>query len=478
MQNILFYSKQKPFFYPVIDKHYTWVPIHNEFNFEILSEHWLKYKPLAIYTYGDEIPWQILSSIFRLRKCWVHLDKLPDSIDVVPNVFSNILGHKFDSENPIMSIISTSFNSKHKIMRPFNSLRSQTYTNWEWIIWDDSENDETYKNLLELQKKDLRIRVFKAPYHSGYIGEMKRMAAGMAQGSFIVEVDHDDDLHSNLLKWIHDASKQFPDANFFYTDCAELTEEIYTPATYGEFFAFGYSMHYNEWSKMHNTWLAPAVAPCPNAVTLSHIVGVPNHVRVWKTDHYDKIGKHNPLLSVADDYDILLRSYIEGKWCHIRADGYYQYRNRDGNFTFIRNSLIQHNVKHIYPFYADKLPKRHPQNTQNVQQFKIDEEFYEKTHHEFIPEEKRYEITVALFDPTKEVLEKEIADLLATGKKFCVCVVGQVPDTLNPDYRQYVLWWNLESKDINDRKRYVKKFMHISGEIVFKLENETTAETS
>jgi glycosyltransferase involved in cell wall biosynthesis len=467
MQNVLFISNDAPEFYPGIDKHYTWVPVHGDMNFERLSSLWHEHKPLALYTYGENGKWDSLSKLFNVRKRWAHLASLPKQLDVCPLIFGSMFNtHKYDKDYPLMSIITTSYKSKHKILRPMRSLQNQTYQDWEWIIWDDSEDDETYKSLLELQKKDLRIRVFKAPMHSGYIGEMKRMAGSMVTGSFIVEVDHDDDLHPSLLKWIKDAGDKHPDAGFFYTDCAEITEDTYEPATYGDFFGMGYEMHINVWSEFHKRYIPSYNAAAPNAVTLSHIVGVPNHVRAWRTELYDKIGRHNQFLSVADDYDLILRSFIHGKFCHIRACGYYQYRNRDGNFTFIRNALIQHNTHHIYSHYKDKLPPR-DYGVPVKEQWREEAVQLEKVHYEYVPAEYKYETVVALFNPTKNEIEKEVTALRAAEKSFHVYVVGDLPKILN-DMKKDVSWWDLKSKDKGDKRRYVERFLHTGGELIFK----------
>ena len=86
----------------------------------------------------------------------------------------------------------------------------------------------------------MRIRVFRDHHPSGYIGFTKRMAGNMVTGDFVVEIDHDDDFHPNLFRWILEASKEHPECQFFYTDCAELDENTYRSATYGNFFAFGF----------------------------------------------------------------------------------------------------------------------------------------------------------------------------------------------------------------------------------------------
>jgi len=463
MQNILFISNVKPDKYPIIDKHYEWVGIHTNLSFEKFSEIYHDKKPYAIYTYGDMSIWKYLPTIFDVRKKWIHLQILPENLDIISCVFSGVIEHEYDSHHPLLSVITTTYNSKEKIQRPWKTLRNQTYTNWEWIVWDDSEDTKTYENLLEMQKKDLRMRVYKAPKHSGIIGEMKRLASGVAYGSFIIELDHDDEIHSELFQWVIDASKFHKEANFFYTDSAQLYERTLKTHSYGDFFGYGYGSHANVWSEMHNQWVISTVCAPPNAITLRHLIGMPNHIRVWKTELYDKIGKHNPRLSVSDDYELLVKSYIHGKWCHIRACGYYQYRNEDGNFTFIRNSLIQHNVKHIYNHYKSQLP-------QPIENFKIepvwkfDNDIYPTTHLTYDPNPHNY--SIILIDPVVETLQK----IFNINKSIHIYIIGKCPNNILNEWKSKITWWDLGSDNINDKLRYAKKLL-VSGKNVL-LENE------
>lgn len=449
MQNVFFISPTIPEKYPTIDKNYAWYPIHTRLSFEEFSELWHKKQPCAIYSYGDMTQWNYLSNIFNVRKRWVQLKDLPDKIDVIYNVFSGILGHQYDSHHPLISVISSTFHSKEKILRPWNSLRSQTYTNWEWVVWDDSKDNLTYGDLLEMKKKDLRMRVYKAPEPSGSIGEMKRLAAGVSYGSFIVELDHDDELHPELFQWIVDASKKYPEADFFYCNTAVLFEGTLKSHSYGDFFAYGYGSNINVWSEKYNQWITQIDNGSQNAVTLRHLIGLPNHVRVWRTSFYDKIGKHNPRLTVSDDYDLLVRSYIHGKWCHIRKCGYYQYRNVDGNFTFIRNSLIQHNVKYIYEYYKSQLPQV-PEGHTFQPFWKSDDGQYPITHLTYDPEPHEY--SIIMLDANKEKIEH----IMNLGISFHIYIVGTCPE-IPVEWRKKVSWWNLGSEIKEEKIRYIKR---------------------
>jgi glycosyltransferase involved in cell wall biosynthesis len=457
MQNIFFISSEKPQTYPVINANYTWYPIHNKLTFEEFSELWHKKQPYAIYSYGDMTPWNYLPRIFNVRKRWVQLKSLPKELDVISNVFSAMMGHEYDSDHPLISVITSTFHSKEKILRPWNSLKSQTYTNWEWVVWDDSKDNLTYGDLLEMKKKDLRMRVYKAPEPCGSIGEMKRLAAGVSYGSFIVELDHDDELHPELFQWIIDASKKYVEADFFYCNAAELFEGTLKSHSYGDFFAYGYGSNMNVWSEKFDKWITEIDNGPANPVTLRHLIGLPNHVRAWRTSFYDKIGKHNPRLIVSDDYDLLIRSYIHGKWCHIKKCGYYQYRNADGNFTFIRNSLIQHNVKYLYNYYKSQLPPIPDGHT--FQPFwKSDHGQYPITHLTYHPSTHKY--SIIMLDASKEKIE----NIMNIGISFHIYIVGPCPE-IPVEWRKNVSWWCLGTEDREEKIRYIKRGI-ATGEVV------------
>lgn len=463
-QPVLFISQTPPAAYPSILSHYEWIPVHGPepLTYERLSALWCQYQPLAVFTHG-KWDWSALCKTYKVRRRWVHLpDVLPADVVVQTTVFAAVLGRDMDRNHPILSVITTTYKSGDKIQRPMRSLQWQTYADWEWIIWDDSPagDDDTYNRLLELERSDLRIQVYRAPRPSGVIGRMKHRAAAFAQGDYIVELDHDDDIHPQLFQWIVDAGRKHPEADFFYTDCAELVEEIYTPAGYGDFFCFGYSAHYNTWSDLHGRYVWATYATPPNPKTLSHIVGVPNHVRVWRQEFYERIGKHNTELAVADDYELLLRSWIHGKWCHIRACAYYQYRNRDGNFTFIRNALIQHNVYHIYVHYAGQLPA--PRHTDGARPgWMFDGEDYPANHVTYDP--APYENSIVVVDPaTSEPITRALA---SAGPNDRVIVMGDGIEALigglDVSAKRRIDWWTITREHtVEDSVRYARKYIH------------------
>lgn len=60
-------------------------------------------------------------------------------------------------KNPKISIITSSFNRKHLIEKLVESIRGQSYQNWELLIVDDDSSDGTVEHLTKLYTQDARI---------------------------------------------------------------------------------------------------------------------------------------------------------------------------------------------------------------------------------------------------------------------------------------------------------------------------------
>ena len=173
----------------------------------------------------------------KLFYCWLkHTDPLPRN--------RTINSTRFSSDAPLVSIFTASYKSKEKIQRPYQSLLNQTYSNWEWVIVDDSgDGDETYNQFL-VKLADPRVRRYRQDSRNGYIGAIKRYAAGLCTGEILVEVDHDDELTADCLQKIVHAFQQHPECGFAYGDCTEVHVGSHNAHWYGWDCGFGFSNYY------------------------------------------------------------------------------------------------------------------------------------------------------------------------------------------------------------------------------------------
>jgi glycosyltransferase involved in cell wall biosynthesis len=289
---------------------------------------------------------------FRLFYCWLKFtDPLPEN-KIIP-------GTHFSSETPLVSVFTAAYKSGEKIQRPYRSLLNQTYSNWEWVIVDDSGDEDTTYNQDLLQLKDPRVRRYRQDSCNGYIGATKRYAAGLCTGEILVEVDHDDDLTPDCLEKIVHAFQNNPECGFAYGDCTE----VYVGSNYAHWYGwdcgYGYCVYYRVWLHEMNRWQNVMRHTTMNGNTIPHLVGLPNHPRAWTKDFYHLIGGHREELLVADDYDMLVRSFLCTKYVSIPDLLYIQYRNENGdNSTFQRNGQIQILVNELYNYYLPRINKR------------------------------------------------------------------------------------------------------------------------
>jgi glycosyltransferase involved in cell wall biosynthesis len=312
-------------------------------------------KPQVLITIGKRNAFPNLSNApFEVRKRWIHYETLPDlsqlGLDAYNCYLRNIFnGHGAD-DDPLVTVFTPAYRTGERIHRPFLSLREQTYANWEWVLVDDSnDGGETFKILKGLARKDHRIQVFKPGEHSGVIGKLKNWACSLGKGHILVELDHDDALTDYALDSVVQGFKQFPDAGFLYTDCAEVFEDGIN-STYREGWAFGFGSYTNvEYKgKLYKSGSGGNI----NAKTIRHIVSSPNHIRAWRKSFYESIGGHNKNLHVADDYEILVRTFLYTRMVRFPRLCYIQYIGNSAQQD--RNKDIHRHVRSILAHY-DKM---------------------------------------------------------------------------------------------------------------------------
>ena len=107
----------------------------------------------------------------------------------------------------IVSIITPSYMSKDTIEKTFESMASQSFSNWEWIIIDDCSKDNSFEIIKDLAKKDSRIKVFQTPHNSG-TATARNIGLKHAAGRYITFLDSDDVLDPNYLEYQLDFIKE------------------------------------------------------------------------------------------------------------------------------------------------------------------------------------------------------------------------------------------------------------------------------
>lgn len=254
----------------------------------------------------------------------------------------------------MISVITPTYETNSDILaRTWNSLKKQTCTDWEWVVWDDSTNDNVFSQVYGFCSDErYKIQLHRSPKNIGIIGMVKLSGFSMANGDILVELDHDDELTPDALEAIAEAF-QDPEVGFVYSNWCEINQYGQS-CKYPKGWAFGYGSEY--YDDEYDVWVMRA--PALNFTTMSHIVSAPNHVRAWRAETYRDIGGHNPTMRVADDYELMVRTMLHTKPYHIDRLLYKQYIH-EGTAQRVYNGEIQENVSKVARQYADLLEERY-----------------------------------------------------------------------------------------------------------------------
>jgi glycosyltransferase involved in cell wall biosynthesis len=116
--------------------------------------------------------------------------------------------------SPKISVIISTYNGAQYIGETIESVRSQTWQNWELIIVDDGSDDNTCEVISGI--RDERIHLYEAG-RIGVNGRIKNIALSKVSGDLIAFIDHDDLWHPEKLEKQVAALKEYPEAGFCFT---------------------------------------------------------------------------------------------------------------------------------------------------------------------------------------------------------------------------------------------------------------------
>ncbi|WNF22649.1 glycosyltransferase family 2 protein [Mesobacillus jeotgali] len=95
------------------------------------------------------------------------------------------------NEQPLVSIITPSYNAENYIEETIKTVLNQSYTNWEMIICDDCSRDRTVEIVEQYAKQDPRVKLIKLTENSG-AAVTRNTAINNSSGRFIAFLDADD----------------------------------------------------------------------------------------------------------------------------------------------------------------------------------------------------------------------------------------------------------------------------------------------
>lgn len=132
------------------------------------------------------------------------------------------LAKKSTAKRKLVSVVMPCYNSDlHFLTQCVDSIRAQTYNNWELILVNDGSPDpKTSSELKEIASLDNRIKTIELDKNLG-ISEATNVGLHAARGTYIALVDHDDMLASNAIEMMVDSIEE-KQADVGYSDQAYI----------------------------------------------------------------------------------------------------------------------------------------------------------------------------------------------------------------------------------------------------------------
>lgn len=314
-----------------------------------------------LVTYGDsydEYHNSIADKIpHRFSGRWFHKTDISNIAEFNHNVnycyVTNVINIR-EKTRPVFSIFTTCFKSYDYIDTAYKSIKKQSLIDWEWVIMDDTPEDEHFVFLKNKLSSDNRVRLYKRDKNSGSIGNVKNEVISLCRGKYILEMDHDDEILENCLLDSYNIFQSDENIGFVYADTIGLYRNG-SNHYYGDFICKGYGGYYME--KVRDKWVYVYNTPNINNITLSYLICLPNHPRIWKRSVLMELESYSEFLPICDDYEILLRTCCS-KYKVVKNNKaqYIQYMNDGGNnFSNIRNAEINRiGPKYISPMFYEK----------------------------------------------------------------------------------------------------------------------------
>lgn len=181
------------------------------------------------------------------------------------------------------SILVPLYNTPIKFLKEMiNSVRNQTYENWELCLADGSDNKHSFvqKYCLKIAGRDKRV-VYKKLTENKGISENTNECINMSSGDYIALFDHDDVLHPSAL---YECMKVIceQNADFVYTD-----EAVFLGTDITNIISFHFKPNFAFDNLLANNYIC--------------------HFSVFKASLIDEVGAFRHSYDGSQDHDIILR---------------------------------------------------------------------------------------------------------------------------------------------------------------------------
>lgn len=185
--------------------------------------------------------------------------------------------------DPLISIITVTYNSEESIMRTLDSIKSQTFQDFEYIIIDGKSSDKT---ISIINNHEITINKLVSEEDNGIYDALNK-GVKESNGKYIGFLHSDDEFYSkDSLKSIADSLLE-SDSDIIYGDLKYVSKGP-NPKVIRDWVSGAFKKY-----KLHLGWMPP-------------------HPTLYmKKSLYKKNGFFNTNLKISADYDLMTRNFIK-----------------------------------------------------------------------------------------------------------------------------------------------------------------------
>ena len=234
------------------------------------------------------------------------------------------------------SVLIAHYNNYGYFKQCYDSLKNQTYQNFEIILVDDCSKDGSFEKIIELTKNDDRIKTYKNKENKG-VGFTKKRCVELASGEICGFVDPDDALTEDAI------------------EISVKAHENKCVAAYSQLYFCDENLNpkkvFENTKKVKN-----------NDALFFNIQFEVAHFFTFKKESYLKTEGISPDYKVAEDIDYILKLYEIGNFYFIEKPIYYYRIHKKGlshdqakvelkNQTWdiiLQKALKRRNIKKLY----------------------------------------------------------------------------------------------------------------------------------
>jgi glycosyltransferase involved in cell wall biosynthesis len=197
-------------------------------------------------------------------------------------------------EQPMVSVILSSYNREKFVGRTLDSIIAQTFTDWEAVVVDDGSADNSREVILDYAKKDNRIKHFFLLKNQGVCSGYN-LALDHAMGKYFAIIDDDDFWEPEKLAVQIEYMEHHPQCGVCFTWVSVVDEDENTVPSY---LCEGRDKIYNSDNRSRAQWLR---------TFFFEGCRVCHPTALIRREAIEKVGNYNYTYSQIQDYDLWIR---------------------------------------------------------------------------------------------------------------------------------------------------------------------------